>query len=219
MPVVTIITSIMTDLFRFLSQSQACFTKNPSSSIIYGIATMIIQTGNILKECIEKEEPSIFNKTTKKHYENINLVLIISDLSKDISLQRTVLEAAIKVINASLVLQKIIENEDNTLLKNGGDVFYEGDEMTFVLLREGKRVYYSFPGQLIQILKTDSVEKCYYLKLEGQPNEDGFTYYLQALPYIWDPKITAVQLTKEEARFLTMRIDQVNDIKNGIDSV
>jgi hypothetical protein len=216
MSVSTIIHHIMTDLFRYLSLSQRWFTRTPLPSMIYGIANMIIQTGDILKECIKKDNPSFVHNVPKEQSEDINIALIISNLFHNISSQSTVGEAAIKVIDTSEILKIIIEIENNNLLKDGGDVFYEGNEMTFVLLREGKRIYYNFPGQLIQILRTNSVEKCKELKLKGPPDEDGFTYYLQALPYIWDPKITAVQLSKKEAVFLTKRNDQVNDAKYGM---
>jgi len=204
-----ITTNIMTDLFRYLSLSQMWLIKNSSPKIIYEISMLVIQTGDILKECIEKENPTLIRKGAKKYYENINIASILSDLHRDISLQSSVIEAAVKVINTSLLLKKIIEDENEILLKNGGNVYYEGRELTFILFRDGVRKYYSFPKQLTHVLWTNSVEKQNRLKLNRQYNEDGLVYYLQASPYMWGLEPTAIQLSKKEAIFLAKQIDRV----------
>jgi len=214
-----IIKSIMTDFFRYLSLSQIWFTKNPLPSIIYGIGTMIIQTGNILKEAIEKENPSVLHKGNPKYHVNMSPVVIIHDLYQDILLQSTVIEAATKVIFASVILNKIYENEDMSIIQDGGNVFYEGRDLTFLLFRNSKRIYYKFPEQLTQILWTNSKTKIKDLNLKDLPDEDGFIYYLQATTYEWDTKITAIQLSKKEAVVLAKRIDEVNDINYGMVSI
>jgi hypothetical protein len=208
MPVNDIITNVTTELFRYLSSSQIWFTKNQLPSITYGIALLVIQTGNLLEECIEKEKPFLYKKS-KINYDNINIELIISNLFHDIPLQSTVNEAAVKVINTSVLLKKILEYENNILFKNGGDVSYEDRELTFILFRGGKRRYYKFPNQFTQVLWTNSKEKLERLKLNKSPDQDGLTYYLQASPYIWDLEPVAIQLSKKEALFLARQLDSV----------
>lgn len=219
MPTIIIIKSIMTDLVRYLSLSQVWFTKNPLPSIIYGIGMMIIQTGDILKEAIEKKNPLILHKGENKYNVNMNPDVIIYDLYQDILLQSTVIEAAIKVINTTIKLKNIFETENMFINQNGGDIFNEGRELTFVLIRKGERKYYNFPEQLTQILWTNSKIKIHALNLEDLQDDDGFTYYLQATTYEWNPKITAIQLSKKEAVFLAKRIDEVNDINYGMVSI
>jgi hypothetical protein len=208
-----IITNIVTDLYKYLSLSQKWFIKTPLRSIIYGISNMIIKTGEILKETILKfstfkleNNPNIFNQKNQ-------LPLIIHDLFETMSSLKTIDEVVNKVINVSELLKKIIETENKILQENGGDVFYDGNDLTYVLLRDNEQMYYSFPQQLTQILWTNSKMKLRMLNLEGLQDKDSFTYYLQASSYDWPQKIKVIPLSKKEAMFITKRIYEIDDSK------
>jgi len=88
----------------------------------------------------------------------------------------------------------------------GPGVFYKFGELNIVLLRDGKEKFINFGEFHEQIVRTNDPAEITEFKLEGPPNEDGFTYFIHASPGDYGQRPWGLYLSKEEGVILKKKI-------------
>ena len=133
--------------------------------------------------------------------------------------QKVVYEIALTIIEIADQLKLSVEEQNIQFLETGGDAYFDRGELNIVFLRNGKREYYCFPEQIIDIHKTNSTSCLSDLKLEGPPDEDGFTHYIYSSPTEPGYLPYAIYISKKEALFLEKRVDEVSKEEYGFNFI
>lgn len=124
---------------------------------------------------------------------------------------------AYMIIETADRLKALMEEENAQLQEKGADAYFEGDDLTVVLFREGKQKYYSFPECQVDIRDTDNASERIRLKLEDPADENNITYYLHSKTMDYPQIAHSIQLSKEEATVLKKQIKDAETEHYGLD--
>jgi hypothetical protein len=72
-------------------------------------------------------------------------------------------------------------------------------DITVTLLRDGKEKHVEIGEYTFKLATTDKQEKIKSLKLDGSPDADGMTHFIEACPGGWGQMPWGVWISKEEA--------------------
>ena len=213
------IIQILAGLFKILSEGDHWFTTTPSRSAAYRITLAIINACDQIEHLIGKKSDIFFdngsNLTVFQIIENLYNVIIMSD---DMTSKSEAYMIAQEIINAGNQLKLIIKKQNEELVD--GDAYFERNELTIVLLRDGEHVYHNFSEQQVKVEKTNKPKDISDLKLESPPDEDGFIYYLYSrYVHIGCVEERGFYLTKKEAEHLGPLIKKLKNEEYGLDQM
>ena len=125
-------------------------------------------------------------------------------------------------MNTSVVMEK------NTIHPK---VYFDNDDLIVVLFRNGKEELINL-GQfrldsgdeidldevdLLEIRCTKDLNQINRLKLNGTPDEDGYTYYIFCTPAFDEQDTFGIYLSKEEADIMPKKIAEATLAEYGVD--
>jgi hypothetical protein len=84
------------------------------------------------------------------------------------------------------------------LQDNGPKLSGTLSDMTVTLLRDGKEKHIEFGEYNFKLDMTDNQEKIKSLKVDGPPDAEGMTYFIEASPGDWGQMPWGVWISKEE---------------------
>ena len=95
------------------------------------------------------------------------------------------------------------------LRENGPKVVYD-DEIVITLLRDGVEKHINFGRLWVDVRCTSDEHIIQQLKINQDPPEDGFTYYIYAIPGAHGIPPIGVQISKKEAAIIKERLTALN---------
>jgi len=109
----------------------------------------------------------------------------------------------------ALKLKELEAERIKDLQDNGPKATGTPGDVTVTLLRDGKEKHIEFGEYNLRLSKTNKEEAIKTFKLDGPPDDEGMTHFIEACPGDWGQMPWGAWITKEESAKLTKQLAEI----------